>query len=295
MQNFYSIKSIEEISYGGDTYNLHIENNHNYFANDILIANCHQYKSNEISKILERSIQTKYKIGVSGTVGSSKIDKLQLQGLFGEIITLTTNKEQMEKGRSANLSIKILHLKEKDESKRKIISGLPYKDEIEILKNSKKRKLFIAKLALSRENTTLVLFNGHNYGVELYELISKESKIPVYFIDGTISSDIRESIRKKANEERCILVCSFQTFSTGINIKNLENLIFATPSKSEIRVLQSIGRILRKGKILEVTFYDIVDDFSYKKKVNYALKHFLSRVEYYNKEQFNYKITKLEY
>jgi superfamily II DNA or RNA helicase len=261
----------------------------------ILCDEAHRYRSSEISKILEKSVNTKYKIGTTGTVGNCNIDILQLQGLFGEVITLTTNKEQMDSGRSATLSIKILHLKESSEEKCKIVSGLAYKDEIDILKSSMKRKLFITKLALSRKSTTLVLFTGNAYGKELFKMIQKDSKVPVYFVDGTIHQDIREEIRKKANVENCILVCSFETFSTGINIKNLENLIFASPSKSEIRVLQSIGRIIRKGISKFVTFFDIVDDFSYKKKNNYALQHFLSRIEYYNKEQFEYQIKKIEY
>jgi superfamily II DNA or RNA helicase len=87
------------------------------------------------------------------------------------------------------------------------------------------------------------------------------------------------------------LVASYGTTSAGINIVNLDNIIFASPTKSVIRLLQSIGRGLRvseKKKTLKV--YDIVDDLSWKSYKNHVLKHFEERIKIYKKEKFDHRV-----
>jgi superfamily II DNA or RNA helicase len=72
-------------------------------------------------------------------------------------------------------------------------------------------------------------------------------------------------------------------------------VIFASPSKSRIRNLQSIGRVLRKGNNKDkATLYDIADDASYNSRKNYTLNHFIERIKIYNEEEFNYDITTLD-
>jgi hypothetical protein len=89
-------------------------------------------------------------------------------------------------------------------------------------------------------------------------------------------------------------VASYGTFSTGINIRNLHNVVFASPSKSRIRNLQSIGRVLRKGENkVKATLYDIADDISYKSRKNYTLNHLIERIKIYNEENFNYEIVNI--
>jgi len=114
-------------------------------------------------------------------------------------------------------------------------------------------------------------------------------------VSGKTPADTREEIRAiTETESNAILVCSYGTFSTGINIVNLHNIIFASPSKSQIRVLQSIGRGLRKGDDKEsVKLYDIADDLTYKSRKNFTLKHFIERINLYNEEQFEYNIKKI--
>ncbi len=262
----------------------------------LIIDECHTAKAGEISKIVEKCTEASYKIGTSGTAGSGKIDKMQLKALFGDEIELTTTRKQMDIGNSASLQIKVLHLLEKSESVRKTICNATYQQEKDYIKSLEKRKSLICKLALKQTDTCLVLFDGIEYGKELYNAIKKISDKPIFYIDGSIFGIERERIRKFANDNKCILVCSYQTFSTGINIKNLNILIFATPVKSEIRTLQSIGRIIRLGNSQYVYCYDLVDDYSYKKSQNYSLKHFLeNRLEYYNREKLDYSVVKIEY
>jgi type I site-specific restriction endonuclease len=117
----------------------------------------------------------------------------------------------------------------------------------------------------------------------------------VYWVSGEVSGEQREEIRKVVEKEsNAIIVASFGTFSTGVNIKNLHNIIFASPSKSRIRNLQSIGRGLRKSNTkTSSTLYDIADNLSWKTKKNYTLLHFMERVKIYNEEKFEYKIYKV--
>jgi superfamily II DNA or RNA helicase len=118
----------------------------------------------------------------------------------------------------------------------------------------------------------------------------------VFFVFGGTDADTRESIRAITEKEsNAIIIASYGTFSTGINIRNLHNIVFASPSKSRIRNLQSIGRGLRKSDSKTVcTLYDIADDLQYKKSVNHTLRHLYERVKIYNEEQFDYKMYKIK-
>ena len=117
----------------------------------------------------------------------------------------------------------------------------------------------------------------------------------VFFVHGGTDTGDREEIRQIMEKENdAIVVASYGTFSTGINIRNLHNIIFASPSKSRIRNLQSIGRGLRKSDGKDrATLYDIADDMRYKKHMNFTLKHFVERTKIYTDEQFPFKIYKI--
>ena len=113
----------------------------------------------------------------------------------------------------------------------------------------------------------------------------------VFYIAGPIKGEEREKIRiALETEKNAILVASFGTSSTGINIPSLRNIIFASPSKSRIRNLQSIGRSLRKSSTKsEAVLYDIADDLSWKSHKNFTMLHFVERIKIYNEEKFPYK------
>ena len=139
----------------------------------------------------------------------------------------------------------------------------------------------------------MILFNYvERHGIPLYELINSSTDRPVFFVHGGVDVDERENIRKITEEKTdAIIVASYGTFSTGINIRNLHNVIFASPSKSRIRNLQSIGRVLRKGdNKSKATLYDIADDISTDRGNNYTLNHLIERVKIYNQEKFSYEI-----
>ena len=114
----------------------------------------------------------------------------------------------------------------------------------------------------------------------------------LFYVSGETDVDTREQTRSiTEDEDNAIIVASIGTFSTGINIRKLHNIIFASPSKSQIRVLQSIGRGLRKspdGRNTQV--YDIADDLHWKSRKNYTLNHAAERIKIYSKEKFDYDL-----
>jgi superfamily II DNA or RNA helicase len=172
-------------------------------------------------------------------------------------------------------------------------------DEIDYIVTNTKRNNFIRNLAVDQKGNTLVLYNYvDKHGKPLFDLITDKAdeERKVFFVSGQTDTADREAIRGIVEKQKnAIIVASLGTFSTGINIRNLHNIIFASPSKSQIRVLQSIGRGLRKSEDGKPTnLYDITDDISWKNRKNFALQHSEERLRIYEKEQFNHKTYKVD-
>ena len=256
----------------------------------------HLFKAKSLTDIMTNLINAKYRIGTTGTLDGTKTNKLVLEGLFGSVNKVTTTKELMDQKHIADFSIKCLVLKHND-SICQAAKNFTYPQEIEYLVLNEDRNKFITNLALSLEGNTLLLYQYvDKHGKILYDMISEKAPDrKVFFISGNIDAEIREETRKIVeNEQRSIIVASFGTFSTGTNIRNLHNIIFASPSKSRIRNLQSIGRGLRKSETKSnAILFDIADDLRYKKHDNYTLKHFALRLKIYSEEQFKFKIFKI--
>ena len=174
---------------------------------------------------------------------------------------------------------------------------MKYQDEVDWLVTSSKRNNFIKNLAIDLKGNTLVLFQYvEKHGEPLFRLINSETDKDrkVFYVSGKTPADTREEIRAITEQEsNAILVCSYGTFSTGINIVNLHNIIFASPSKSQIRVLQSIGRGLRKST-LDTKIYDIADDLHWKSNKNFTLNHAAERVKIYSKKRFKFKMHEIK-
>jgi superfamily II DNA or RNA helicase len=234
-----------------------------------------------------------YRYGLTGTLDGTQTHKLVLEGLFGVEKRVTTTKELIEKGKLSAFKIKALILKH-DEESCALLKKSKYKDEIDFLVSNSKRNKFIRNLTLSLNGNTLVLYQlVEKHGKLLYDMIwAKCGDRKVFFVHGGVSAEDREAIRAITEKENdAIIVASYGTFSTGINIRNLHNIVFASPSKSKIRTLQSIGRGLRLGDNKEsATLFDIADDLTYKSRRNFTLDHFIERMKIYNEEKFAYKI-----
>jgi len=261
---------------------------------DVIIGDeAHLFKSKSLVSIMDKLHHAKYRYGFTGTLDGTQTHKWVLEGLFGPSYKVTQTKDLMEQGHLSQLDIQCLLLKYKPKKFE------TYEDEIQYLIGHVKRNKFISNLAVDLKGNTLILYSRvEAHGKILYEIINSlvihERK--VFFIHGGVDAEDREEVRKITEEEsNAIIVASYGTFSTGINIRRLHNVIFASPSKSRIRNLQSIGRVLRKGKDkVKAKLYDIADDLTTGSRKNYTLNHFIERVKIYVQEQFNYEIITID-
>jgi len=265
-----------------------------YFNNfDVVIGDeAHLFKSKSLVSIMTKMLDCKYRYGFTGTLDGTQTHKWVLEGLFGPSYKIIKTEELMKKGHVATLDINVLLLKHTPNKFE------TFEDEIQYIIGHHRRNNFIKNLALDLTGNTLILYSRvEAHGQPLFELInkSKSDNRQVFFVHGGVETEDRENVRDiTERENNAIIVASYGTFSTGINIKNLHNVIFASPSKSRIRNLQSIGRVLRKGdRKLKATLYDIADDISYNKRKNYTLNHLIERIKIYNQENFNYDIVNI--
>ena len=258
----------------------------------------HLFKSKSLTEIMTKLEDCKYRIGLTGTLDGAQTHKLVLEGLFGAVNKVTSTRKLMDKKQLSNLVVRCLILKHTVENSKMVTSG-KYQDEIDYLVSSKSRQNFIRNLAIKLKGNTLVLFQlVEKHGKNLHEIIKEKAddNRKVFYIFGGVEADEREAIRGIVEKEKdAIIVASYGTFSTGVNIKNLHNIIFASPSKSRIRNLQSIGRGLRLGdNKVNATLYDIADDLTYKSKENFTLKHFQERINIYTEEEFDYEMHNID-
>ena len=256
----------------------------------------HLFKAKSLTGILNKMPSTPYRIGTTGTLDGTQTHKLVLEGMFGPVYKVTTTKKLITSKTLADLQIYNLVLDYSDEVK-KALKGKTYQEEMDFIVGYEPRNKFIRNLAIKQTGNSLVLFQYvEKHGKMLHEMIqSKAENRKVFFVYGGTDTEQREEIRRLTeNEKDAIIVASYGTFSTGINIKNLHNIIFASPSKSRVRNLQSIGRGLRTSETKDsCNLYDIGDDLTWKSKKNYTLLHMIERIKIYNDEHFDYKLLRI--
>ena len=262
-----------------------------YFTQfDFIIGDeAHTFKAKSLTSIMTKLINCDVRIGTTGTLDDSKVNKLVLEGLFGPTFKVISTKELIERKQLANFSIKCIVLKY-PEIVCKTVKGFTYQDEMAFLVQHEGRNRFITDLALNLKGNSLVLFTYvEKHGKILYDWITEKANgRKVFFIHGGVEAEEREAVRHITEQENdAIIVASYGTFSTGVNIRNLHNIIFSSPTKSKIRALQSIGRVLRLGENKDAaTLYDIADDLRYGPYTNFTLKHYEERVKIYSEEKF---------
>ena len=274
---------------------------------DVVVGDeAHLFKAKSLTSIMTKLISCKYRFGLTGTLDGAQTHKLVLEGLFGPVKQVVKTKELIDSKQLADFKIKAIVLKHPSED-CKALKDAKYQDEVDWIVRNEERNKFLANLSLSLKGNTLLLFQFvEKHGKVLEEMIRSraEEGRKIFYVYGGTDADTRESVRAiTEKEEDAIIVASYGTFSTGINIKRLHNIIFSSPTKSRIRTLQSIGRGLRKGGGNEAegikdkqqaTLFDIADDITWKTRANYTLKHFAERIKIYNQEKFDYKIYKVK-
>ena len=253
-----------------------------YFKSfDVIIGDeVHLFTAKSLQSIMAKLDECKYRFGFTGTLDGTKTHRMVLEGLFGPVKKVTTTSELIDKKHLSAFTIKAIILQYPDHV-RQLIKTLDYQGELDWIVRCKERNNFIRNLALSLKGNTLLLFQFvDKHGKILYDML-KDADRPVFFVYGGVDGEEREEIRKIVEKENsAIIVASYGTFSTGINIKNLHNIIFASPSKSRVRNLQSIGRGLRTSDNKEIaTLYDIADEMTWKKSRNTTINHFLERLK----------------
>ena len=267
----------------------------------------HLFTGKSLSDIMDKCTEAPYRFGFTGTISSdSKTHRMVLQGLFGPIKRYVSTKDLIDSGSVATFKIKALVLKHPQELKdtfrakiKTIQKEKRFHAEKEFIINNEKRNLFIRNLVWSlKGQNNLILFElVEKHGKILEPLLRREGR-HLHFIYGNTPGEERERIRQLVEndpEKNHDILASYGVFSTGVNLKRLDNLILASGSKSEIRILQSIGRTLRKGNGADdATLYDIADDISHGSYTNYTLEHFKKRIEIYSAEQFPFRIYNVD-
>jgi len=266
-----------------------------YFAQfDFIIGDeAHTFKAKSLTDIMTKLINCDVRIGTTGTLDDSKVNKLVLEGLFGPTFKVISTKELIDRKQLADFKIKCIVLKY-PETVCKSMKGKSYQEEMDFLVSYEERNRFIRNLALSLTGNTLILFtyvekHGRILKAMIDEkVIGRKDGRRVFFVCGETEAEDREAVRHITEKENnAIIVASYGTFSTGVNIRNLHNVVFSSPTKSKIRSLQSIGRVLRLGDNKDAaTLYDIADDLRYGPYTNFTLKHYEERVKIYSEEKF---------
>ncbi len=247
----------------------------------------HLFKANVLKGILEKMNKTAIRIGTTGTLDGTEVHRLQLEGLFGPVKKVIRTSELIEEGTIAEIQIDCIILRHTKQKK------MSYQEEMDYLVSNEKRNQFITNLVSSLKGNTLVLFQYvEKHGEVLYKFLDGRVDDLHYVFGGTDTVD-REAVRSIVEKsDGSVILASYGTFSTGVNIKKIDNIVFASPSKSRIRNLQSIGRGLRKteGKD-KMRLFDIADDLQYE---NFTLSHLKERINIYNEESFPYEIQQFD-
>lgn len=250
----------------------------------------HSITAKSFQNIYGKATNVPFRLACTGTLHDTKCGILSMQALTGPIFSIAETKDLIANGQLVPMKIRMLSLNYPPDI-CKLFSKITYEEELNWILYNPKRNNFITKLATKTVGTTLVFFRFVEHGKILCDMIKAvvgETR-NVYFIDGDVVGDEREEIRLLANDQDCIIVCSYGTFRAGINLPAVENIVISHPTKGGITYLQSIGRGLRlkKGKT-HCNLFDIGDRLINKKKVNYTYTHFGSRILALTREGYDF-------
>lgn len=259
---------------------------------DLLIVDeCHKIKSdNKISKIISK-IKTHHRYGFTGTLPEDQFDRWSIIGKLGPVIYEKTSYNLRLEKFLTNVEVKALNLTYDEPVPR--LTDNDYRNELEFIYHSSKRNNFITSLCLKLTSNTLILVNHIAHGEALLDYFNKQNcdTHKIFFIRGEVEVQERERIKKIMEKDSNIICIAISAiFSTGVNIKNLHNIVFAAGGKSFIRTVQSIGRGLRLHEGKErLLILDLCDN------LHYGIRHSEKRKQIYQKEmiKFTDKVVRL--
>lgn len=313
------IKSIQKIDYDGDVYNLRIKSdnelNHNYFANDICVSNCHHGSTKSIRSILNRCTNAKYKIGLTGTFPKEdSYDNFVLQSYIGPVVFRLSSYDLINKENSATpVIISVFELKYLEKEKAEALYNLRQskdKDdptaggkllnmEKSFARESKLRFKYITEMIAKTTKNSLVIFSDiqNDYGMKVYTHLKETTDKSVYYIDGSTPPKNREVIKQEMEDDETgntIIVASMGCFTEGIDIANMWNIFLIESTKSDTILAQLLGRGMRRHPKKDKTMMiDFVDDLRYGQGYygeNYLYRHGKERQAIYKKRGFPCKV-----
>ena len=254
----------------------------------------HGFKAKSLIDIMSKMTRCPMRVGVTATLNKEEVHRLTLEGLFGDVNVLTTSKELMDRGDIATLEV-VPVIVRYCENDRMALKGTPYQHEMKFITQNPERWKFIADMVDHLNGNTVILYQFvEKHGKPLHELLERRlenTRRPLYFFHGGVKVDAREDFRRMMEGDiNAVAVASYGTFSQGVNVKAIHNIIFASPYKSYIKVVQSIGRGLRLARNKNnVVLYDVIDELCPPtgKGRNYAWKHWKARLETYGDEDFS--------
>lgn len=272
----------------------------------VMVDEVHTAKSKSIVNILSKCINAKWRVGLTGTLDECKTNILTLKGLFGPIFEVISTKELMDMGSVAQLKVHVGILKHKEEDCKHLRSGkhgdsdkkkkASYMEEIDFITTHKDRNRFIMNFTSKLAGNSILMVNKVEHGQNLYKWMTDVyPDRDIFLYTGSTKKEERDHIRTAMEQsENAIIIGSLGVLSTGISIKRLHNLVFAHPSKSRIKVLQTVGRLLRKSKFGNNVFmYDLVDDFRVGAYCNYTYEHGQKRVSFYSEQEFDWNVNEI--
>ena len=271
------------ISKPAKVYNLHIQNDHNYIANDAVVSNCHSAKADALKTLLTGPMaRIPLRWGLTGTVPKEDFEFQSLHVSLGKVISKVSAKELQDKGVLANCHVNVVQLIDHAEHTN-------YQSELKYLLTNPDRLDIMANLINEANKTgnTLVLVDRVEAGKELVSRLGDDA---VFVSGATKNSDRKEQYDEVANANNKIIVATYGVAAVGINIPRIFNLMLIEPGKSFVRVIQSIGRGIRKAEDKEdVQIWDITST------CKFAKRHLTKRKKFYKEANYPFTIEKLEW
>jgi superfamily II DNA or RNA helicase len=256
------------------------------FAEDVqcvIVDEVHQAKADVLKKLLTGAFANiPIRWGLTGTIPKEDADKIGLTITLGQVVNKLAAAELQDMGVLAQCNVNVIQLQETAEYSN-------YQEELTYLTTDKKRLDYMAGLIsnISQSGNTLVLVDRLKAGQGLLERLPEDT----VFISGSMKSKDRKDEYDEVSEaHNKIIVATYGVAAVGINIPRIFNLVLVEPGKSFVRVIQSIGRGIRKAQDKDsVQIWDVTSSAKFSKR------HLTQRKKFYKEAQYPFTIDKVKY